>query len=249
MNEEIIKVENLSKKFLFPSKQEKSIKGIIKSIFAKEDFWGLKEVNLSVKEGESVGIIGKNGAGKTALLKIISGIIRPTSGIVIVKKKPYPIFAYASSFHMDYNGRENIYLYGSILGISKSYIRKNFDYIVNFSELEKFIDLKLKYYSAGMRTRLAFSIVSILNPEILIFDESLLPGDEAFVKKAHEKMKELQENAVSSLITAHSMELLRKFCKKAIVLDKGRLLYTGDIESSISFYRENVIQAPVLAKI
>lgn len=248
MNKEIITIENLSKKFLFPGKREKSLKGILKSVFVKEDFWGLKEINLSIKEGEMIAIIGKNGAGKTLLLKIISGIIRPTNGKVIVKRRTSSIFAYGSGFYPDYTGRENIYLHGSILGIPKSVIKKKFDYIVSFSELQQFLDLKTKYYSNGMKTRLAFSVVSILNPEILIFDESLSPGDELFIKKAHEKIKELQENSVISLITAHSVELLRQFCEKGIVLDSGKLLYAGAIDNAIDFYRENVLHNKSLVK-
>lgn len=242
MNKEIINLENVSKKFIFLNSFEKNFKGILKSFLTKQEFWALREINLRITDGEQIGFIGKNGAGKTLLLKVISGIVFPSLGNVFVKRIVSPIFEYGAGFHPELNGRENIFLYGSLLGIKKREIKNNFENIVSFSELSEFLELRIKYYSAGMRIRLAFSVASILKPEILILDEALSLGDMAFVKKMHDKIEELQRSNVTMLITSHSFEILKRFCTRGCVLRDGKIEYLGDIGSAIEYYEEKIIK-------
>ena len=242
MNKESIILEKVSKKFLLKSRSSKNCKNILKSFLIKEEFHALSDISLTILKGEHVGLLGRNGAGKTLLLKTISGIVYPSCGIVNVKEVVFPVFEYGASFHPELTGQDHIFLYGSFLGIKKNEIRKNLDVIINFSELSNFLDFKLKHYSTGMRIKLAFSVASILQPEILILDEALSFGDRGFVKKAHGKMEELQNLGVTMLITSHSFEILKRFCKRGIVLDKGLLVYSGDINSSIDFYKKNILK-------
>ena len=241
MSEGIIILKNVSKKYFFKNRLERDIKFSLNSFFNRQEFWALKNINLKINNGEHIGFLGKNGAGKTVLLKIISGVIHPSCGCVFVKKSISPIFEYGAGFHPEFTGRENIFLYGSLLGIRKELINKNFDEIVAFSELKNFLDLKIKYYSTGMKIRLAFSVASLLKPEILLLDEALSVGDQGFVRKIHDRIKELQKENVTMLITSHSIEILIKFCKKGIVLDKGEMVFNGEINSAINYYKKNIL--------
>ena len=241
----IITLKNLSKYYYYPARHEKTVKGIISSFLRREKFYALNDISLEIFDGDFIGIIGKNGAGKTILLKILAGIVFPSLGEVIIKKPVSPIFQYGAGFHEDLTGRENIFFYAALLGIKKDYVVKNFDYIVDFSELENFLDIKIRYFSIGMRVRLAFSVASLLTSDILLLDEALSIGDQSFVAKAHKKIKELQQNGVTTIITSHSLEIIRKFCKKGFVLNKGKLLFSGDINSSISYYEEEILNQKV----
>lgn len=223
MNHKVIVLEKISKNY------------------QKVGFQALSDINFTVNNGDCIGFIGKNGAGKTVLLKIISGIIYPSSGSLIVRKPISPIFEYGAGFHPELRGRENIFLYGSLLGIRKKLINNKLDEIIAFSGLDNFLDFKLKHYSTGMKIRLAFSTASILKSEILILDEALSAGDKSFVQKVHERVFELQNQGITMLITSHSQEILKKFCKKGFVLDKGHLLFGGNINDAIDFYKNNVL--------
>ena len=241
MSSEVIVLENASKSYRFAGREFKDRSNLL-NFFGGTKFQALDNINFSISSGDCVGFIGKNGAGKTILLKVVAGIVYPSSGRVIIKKPVSPIFEYGAGFHPELTGKENIILYGSLLGIRKKEIKRHFDEIVDFSGLGKFLDLKIKHYSTGMRIRLAFSVASLLKPEILILDEALSAGDQSFVKKVHSKIEELQNLGVTMLITSHSFEILRKFCKKGFVLDTGLLAYSGDINSSIDYYKENILK-------
>ena len=227
---EIIQLENVSKSFFF-----------FKSIFLRQELKALDNVNLKINDGEFVGLIGKNGAGKTLLLKIISGIVYPTNGKVDVKKEVATIFEYGTGFHPELSGRENIFLYASLLGIRLAEVKRNFERIVEISELENFLDLKVKYFSTGMRIRLAFSVASILKAKIILLDETLASADEEFAKVVYEKIEDLKQNNATAIITSHDFDMLRRFCKRGIVLEKGHLVFNGDIEQAISHYKRNVL--------
>lgn len=241
MNKEVIILKNLSKKYLFNGKEDKNKGNLLRSLFPGSNFYALRNVNLKINNGEHVGVIGKNGAGKTILLKVIAGIVCPSDGNIIVKKLISPIFEFGAGFHSELTGYENVYLYGSLLGVKMKDIKRNFNSVVNFSELGKFLDLKIKYYSTGMRIRLAFSIASLLKPEILILDEALSLGDQGFIKKVHEKIYELQRKGVTTIVSSHSKDILKKFCTRGIVLYKGHLTFDGGISEAINYYEQEII--------
>lgn len=241
MSSEIVKLQNISKWFYLFSQKASLAHILLGSLLSKEKFFALKGINLSLCKGDSVALIGKNGAGKTLLMKIISGMVHPSSGLLMVKESVAPIFGYAAAFHPELSGRDNIFLYGSLLGIRRSLIKKCFNEIVCFSEINEYIDMKIKYYSTGMKIRLAFSVVTLLEPEILLLDEALAPGDISFIEKAHDKILELKKRGITMIITAHSDDLLREFCNKGIVIERGEIKYTGDLESSISYFRKNIV--------
>lgn len=230
MTGEVIQLENVSKSFFF-----------FKSIFARQELRALNGINLKINDGEFVGLIGKNGAGKTLLLKIISGIVYPSSGMVDIKKEVAPIFEYGTGFHPELNGRENIFLYASLLGIKMDEVKRNLENIVKTAELENFLDLKIKYFSTGMRIRLAFSVASILRPQIILLDETLSSADEEFASVVYRKIEELKQKKVTAIITSHDFDMLKRFCRRGIVLDYGKLVNDADIEQAINYYKRNVL--------
>src|SRR5690349_12178281 len=185
-------------------------------------FWALKDVNFEVKKGEVVGFVGRNGAGKSTLLKILSRITEPTEGRVELHGRIGSLLEVGTGFHSELTGRENIYLNGAILGMKKSEIDRNFDEIVQFSEVERFVDVPVKRYSSGMQVRLAFAVAAYLDPEILILDEVLAVGDNAFQKKCLGKMGEVAKQGRTIFIVSHNMESVEKLCTHAFYLDCGR---------------------------
>lgn len=229
MNKEVIILKDVCKSYPFFK------------MFNKERFYAISNISLSITEGESVAFLGKNGAGKTILLKIISGIVYPTSGEIIVSRPVSPIFGFGAGFHPELTGVENIFLYGSLLGIERKEIQTRLNEVIELSELENFLTFKLKHYSTGMGIRLAFSVASLLKPEILILDEALSVGDQGFIQKAHNKIRELQNRNLTMLVTSHSHELLKRFCKRGVVLDQGKILYEGEINQAVDFYRKEVL--------
>ena len=198
--------------------------------------WALKDVTFSVQQGEILGIIGRNGAGKSALLKILSRITEPTSGHAIIRGRTSSLLEIGTGFHLELTGRENIYLNGAILGMSKSEIENKFDDIVVFSEMEKFIDTPVKRYSHGMYVRLAFAVAAHLEPEILFVDEVLAVGDIAFQKKCIGKMGEAAERGRTILFVSHNMSTIVRLCSRAILLNRGQLVSIGEPKSVISSY-------------
>jgi len=201
-----------------------------------EEFWALKDVSFEVNKGEVVGIIGRNGAGKSTLLKVISGILRPTEGSVVCNGSIVPMLELGSGFDMELNGRENVYLNGAILGYSEDYINKKYNEIVEFSELGRFIESPLRTYSSGMLMRLAFSIATVVNPDILIVDEILAVGDVSFQEKSKARMLELMGGGTTVLFVSHSIDQIKEMCNKVIWLDNGRLKMIGEAESVCDQY-------------
>ena len=201
-----------------------------------EEFWALKDVSFEVKRGERIGIIGRNGAGKSTLLKILSRITEPTEGRVRIKGRMSSLLEVGTGFHPELTGRENIFLNGAILGMSKAEIRKKFDEIVAFAEVEKFLDTPVKRFSSGMQVRLAFAVAAHLEPEILVVDEVLAVGDAQFQKKCMGKMEDVSKEGRTILFVSHNMGALEALCTKAIWLRSGNIVGQGDVSEQIHHY-------------
>lgn len=253
MNKEaIIKVEGLSKQYLLNksavSKSDTLYGNVwngiknLKNLARKketEEFWALNDVSFEIQQGDRVGIIGRNGAGKSTLLKVLSRITPPTKGRIEITGRVASLLEVGTGFHGDLSGRENIYLNGSILGMNKHEIDRKFDEIVAFSEIEKFIDTPVKRYSSGMYVRLAFAVAAHLEPEILIVDEVLAVGDAAFQKKCIGKMQDVSGSGRTILFVSHQMDSVQKLCNKGILLQKGELITSGEIDHVIHKYLQN----------
>lgn len=204
------------------------------------EFWALKDINLTVEKGERVGILGYNGAGKSTLLKVIAGVLKPTEGTVEVEGLIAPMLELGAGFDMNYSGKENIYLYGATMGYSRKYINSKYNEIVDFSELEDFIDVPVKNYSSGMRARLGFAIASAVEPEVLILDEVLSVGDAKFKTKSENKILSMFDKGVTVLFVSHSVDQVLKICDKAIILDKGKIIARGNAQDVCDQYNEMV---------
>lgn len=202
-----------------------------------KEFWALKNVSFTVRPGEVLGIIGRNGAGKSTILKVISGILKPTEGSVSVRGNIVPMLELGSGFDFDLTGRENIYLNGSILGYSRHFLDEKYDEIVSFSELGEFIEMPIRNYSSGMMMRLAFSIATVVNPEILIVDEILAVGDEAFQRKSRQRMLELMGGGTTVLFVSHSLDQIREMCDRVLWLDHGQIKMLGETKEVCDAYQ------------
>jgi lipopolysaccharide transport system ATP-binding protein len=255
----VIQVEDLCKKYIIRHQQGRnyvtlrevitgSVKNLVKKTFspsltqgtpAKEEFWALKDVSFEVTEGTRLGIIGRNGAGKTTLLKILSRITEPTSGRIKTKGRVSSLLEVGTGFHPELTGRENIYLNGAILGMSKKDIKKKFDQIVSFAEVEKFLDTPVKRYSSGMYVRLAFAVAAHLEPDILIVDEVLAVGDAQFQKKCLGKMEEVGQEGRTVLFVSHNMPAVTRLCQRTVLLDEGGVLYDGPSHQVVSLYLQS----------
>ena len=246
MGKEALIVDNVSMKFNLSSEKVDNIKEyIIKSIkhqISYDEFWSLRNVSFTMNKGERMGILGLNGAGKSTLLKVISGVYKPTEGKVIRHGKVVPLLELGAGFDQQYTGKENIFLYGTVLGYTKGYLEEKYDEIVEFSELGKFIDVPIKNYSSGMKSKLGFSIATIANPDILILDEVLYVGDAKFRKKSEAKIMQLMEGGTTVLFVSHSLAQVRRICDRAMILDHGTLKAIGGIDE-ISNQYEAMIEA------
>lgn len=207
-------------------------------------FWALKDINLSVKRGDRLGILGHNGAGKSTLLKILSRVTGPTTGKITINGSIASLLEVGTGFHPELTGRENIYLNGSILGMRRDEIRRKFDEIVAFAEINEFLDTPIKRYSSGMYARLGFAVAAHLESEILIVDEVLAVGDVAFQQKCIGKMDEVSKNESKTILfVSHNIASVRQLCNKAIVLDGGQLIHSGDISSAINLYNSKIFRS------
>ena len=246
MGKEALIVDNVSMKFNLSSEKVDNIKEyIIKSIkhqISYDEFWSLRNVSFTMNKGERMGILGLNGAGKSTMLKVISGVYKPTEGKVIRHGKVVPLLELGAGFDQQYTGKENIFLYGTVLGYTKGYLEEKYDEIVEFSELGKFIDVPIKNYSSGMKSKLGFSIATIANPDILILDEVLSVGDAKFRKKSEAKIMQLMEGGTTVLFVSHSLAQVRRICDRAMILDHGTLKAIGGIDE-ISNQYEAMIEA------
>ncbi len=255
MSDTVIRVENLSKKYIIGHQKEenystlrdvisnkvKSLGSLINSKVkvenpAFEEFWALKDVSFEIKQGDRVGIIGRNGAGKSTLLKILSRITEPTTGSIKIKGRVASLLEVGTGFHPELTGRENIFLNGAILGMGKEEIKRKFDEIVAFAEVEKFLDTPVKRYSSGMYVRLAFAVAAHLEPEILIVDEVLAVGDAQFQKKCLGKMEDVGKEGRTVLFVSHNMATVTTLCERAIWLVNGQVNLAGDAEQITSKY-------------
>ncbi len=193
-----------------------------------EDFWALRNVSFDVCKGEVLGLIGRNGAGKSTLLKVISGIIKPQEGSVMRGARVVPMLELGSGFDMELTGTENIFLNGAILGYTKHFLEEKYDSILEYSELGEFINMPLKTYSSGMLARLAFSVATMVKPDVLIVDEILAVGDEHFQKKSHERMMELMSGGTTVLFVSHNISQIRSMCQHVVWLDHGQVKMMGE---------------------
>jgi lipopolysaccharide transport system ATP-binding protein len=203
-------------------------------------FWALRDVSFDVQEGEVLGIIGRNGAGKSTLLKILSRITDPTEGYIHLRGRVASLLEVGTGFHSELTGRENIFLNGAILGMRRAEITEKFDEIVAFSEVGKFLDTPVKHYSSGMYVRLAFAVAANLNPEILVVDEVLAVGDVAFQKKCLGKMTEVSRSGRTVLFVSHNMATVEKLCQHGVVLDQGKLIFSGTSKDAVRHYLSSV---------
>lgn len=209
---------------------------LLKKKLTYEEFSALDCVSFRVKKGEVLGLIGHNGAGKSTILKVISGILKPTSGRVNVYSNVVPMLELGSGFDMEMTGRENIFLNGAILGYSEKFLTEKYDEIVAFSEIGQFIDIPLRNYSSGMIARLAFSIATVVEPDILIVDEVLAVGDAAFQEKSKKRMMELMSGGTTVLFVSHSLDQIRELCDRVVWLDHGKVKMYGDTHSVCDAY-------------
>ena len=243
MSKEVsIKVENVSMKFNMSAEKVDSVKEYMISLFTGKlqynEFWALRDVSFTLHRGDRLGILGLNGAGKSTLLKAIAGVYKPTTGKVTKKGKVAPLLELGAGFEREYTARENIYLYGAILGYTKEFIESKFDEIVEFSELKKFVDVPIKNYSSGMKSRLGFAICTTVRPDILILDEVLSVGDSKFRKKSEARVKEMMANDATVLFVSHSLSQVKRICNKAIILDHGKMIDMGDVKEVAKHYQE-----------
>jgi lipopolysaccharide transport system ATP-binding protein len=255
-----LKVEGLSKKYLIKHQQNERYKTLRDVIMNKsneiiaslnpfvpkihkqdrsiEEFWALRDINFEIKAGDKVGIIGRNGAGKSTLLKLLSRITEPTTGRISYNGKIASLLEVGTGFHPELTGRENIYLNGAILGMSRADINRKFDEIVAFAEVEKFLDTPVKRYSSGMYVRLAFAVAAHIDTEILIVDEVLAVGDAKFQKKSLERMNEIGKSGRTLLFVSHNMGAISELCDSGILMHQGKILFQGDVQHSINKYNE-----------
>lgn len=243
----MIKVEDVSIQFKINHQKIVSLKeyaiAFLKKQLKYEEFWALKDVSFEVEKGEVIGIIGHNGAGKSTLLKIITGILQPTTGTVRVEGNIVPMLELGSGFDLELTGRENIFLNGAILGYSEKFLKDKYNEIVEFSELERFIDMPIRQYSSGMLMRLAFSIATVVKPEVLIVDEILAVGDAAFQGKSKKKMMELMSGGTTVLYVSHSLEQIREMCNRVIWLENGKVCMNGKTEQVCDVYNSHFLQS------
>lgn len=230
-NRIVVRVDDVSMRFRLTEDRATSLKEfmtrMLRGDIRTEEFWALKDVSITVPEGEVLGIIGRNGSGKSTLLKIISGIMKPALGTVQTSGSIAPMLELGSGFDMDMTGCENIFLNGAILGYSEEFLNNKYDEIVDFSELGRFIDVPVRNYSSGMLARLAFSIATVVVPDILIVDEILSVGDEDFQTKSRARMMELMGGGTTVLFVSHDMQQIRSMCTMAVWLEEGRVMKTG----------------------
>lgn len=239
--QKIIVADNVFMCFNLASERVDSLKDLlIKKIKFQscsfDEFWALNNISFSVDKGESCALIGANGSGKSTMLKIISGILTPTKGSVEVNGSIAPLIELGAGFDYELTGRENIFLNGAILGYSKKLMLEKYDEIIDFSELRDFIDVPVKNYSSGMIARLGFSIATMVKPEILVVDEILAVGDQAFQDKCHKRLEDMMNSGTTVLLVSHSAADIKRICQKAVWIDKSNLRFVGNVDEALQLY-------------
>lgn len=252
MNDIMIKINNVSMRFNLGIEKGFSLKQGFVELFdsqkrrqrkeqiAKNNFWALTDVNFQIKRGEVVGLVGTNGAGKSTLLKVVAGVYKPTKGSVQAYGNICPMIELGAGFDMELTARENIFLNGSIMGYTKEFLEDSYQSIVDFSELHNFMEVPVKNFSSGMMARLAFSVATITDPEILIVDEILSVGDAAFQIKSEQKMLNMIQGGTTVLYVSHSIESIRRLCTRVAWLDHGKLVMFGDTEEVCDAYMKSL---------
>lgn len=243
MEQPIIKVEQVSKLYyLGEQARHDALRDVLVNLFKKQQprdqFWALKDINFEVNTGEVVGIIGRNGSGKSTFLKVLSQITPPTTGKITLRGRVASLLEIGTGFHPELTGRENISLNGAILGMSRNEIKHKFNDIIQFADINKFLDTPVKHYSSGMRVRLAFAVAAHLEPEILLVDEVLAVGDAEFQKKCLGKMDSISKEGRTVLFVSHNMQAVRSLCSRAILLDRGKKICDGDVNTVINRYED-----------
>lgn len=237
----MIEVNNVSMRFNMAKEKHESLKeyflAAVQGKLQFEEFYALRDVSLKVEKGEFYGLIGLNGSGKSTLLKVIAGVYKPSAGSVTVNGSIAPLIELGAGFDMDLTARENIYLNGTVLGLTPKYIDSKFDEIVEFSELRDFLDVPLKNYSSGMVSRIAFSIATITKPDILIADEILSVGDFMFQEKCEKRMEELMSGGTTVILVSHSIDQIERMCDRVTWLEKGRVRMTGTTAEVCAAYK------------
>jgi ABC-type polysaccharide/polyol phosphate transport system ATPase subunit len=243
-----IVLQDVSVRYRLPKERIRSFKEfVIKSVKGRieyEEFWALRNIDFQVAPGEMLGIIGRNGAGKTTLLKLIARVMKPVSGQVRVPGTVAPMIELGGGFDLELTGRENVYLFGSILGISRRVMDQKFEAIVDFSELHDFMEAPLRAYSSGMVTRLGFAVVTAVDPDIMILDEILAVGDTAFQEKCHGHIAEFRRGGGTILFVSHSLDQILKFCDRALWLEKGQLRSWGATDAVVQAYQNFLASVP-----
>lgn len=233
-----ITINHVSK--LFRQQKQKTFKELLPALFGgkaiSETFWALQDINLEIKKGESFGIIGPNGSGKSTLLKLIAGVSKPTKGSITVNGRLAPLIELGAGFHPELTGRENVFLNGVILGLTRKQITAKFSEIVDFAELWEFIDQPIKHYSSGMYLRLAFAVAIHTDPEVLLIDEILAVGDAAFKAKCQAKMDEFHTQGKTIVIVTHSLGTVQTFCQRALYINKSRPSFLGPAAEAADYY-------------
>ena len=242
MEDTVLEVKDVSVRFNLSEQKVDNLKEYLIKTLKREmrykEFWALQDVSFQVKKGERVAILGLNGAGKSTLLKIVAGVLKATKGSVEKQGVIVPLLELGAGFDKQYTGAENIFLYGAMLGYSKSFLKERFDEIVKFSELGDFIHVPLKNYSSGMKARLGFAIATLVEPDILILDEVLAVGDAKFRKKSEKRIKDMFAKGVTVLFVSHNLAQVRSLCTRGILLEKGKLIADGPIEEVAAIYEE-----------
>ena len=247
----MIEVQNVSMRFNLGIEKNNSLKQMAVDLFSRKarqarqerkkqnEFWALQDVSFKVERGEVLGFVGSNGAGKSTLLKVVAGVMRPTKGQVLVGGNICPMIELGAGFDLDLNARENIYLNGAVMGYSKAFLDSKFQEIVDFSELHDFLDVPVRNFSSGMTARLAFSIATIVEPEILIVDEILSVGDLNFQQKSENKMRSLISGGTTVLYVSHSMKSIKSLCDRVVWLEHGKVMMVGKTEEVCKAYYES----------
>ena len=245
MGNTAVEVQDVSKRFrLYHARYDSLKERLIHAGRAPyEDLWALRDVTFDVKEGETVGILGRNGSGKSTALKCICGVLQPTKGQVVVRGKLAGLLELGAGFQQDLSGRENIYLNGSMLGMSKKDVERVFDDVVEFAELGQFIDQQVKFYSSGMYVRLGFAVAVNVDPDVLVVDEVLAVGDERFQRKCMDRIKTFQKEGRTILFVSHSPDMVRAICDRAVVLSDGNMIGVGTPGEAVRLFRERLLEA------
>ena len=238
----MIEVKNVSMRFNMAKEKHESLKeyflAAVQGRLQFEEFYALRDVSLTVERGDFYGLVGLNGSGKSTLLKVISGVFKPSAGSVTVRGTIAPLIELGAGFDFDLTARENIFLNGTVLGMTPKYIREKFDEIVEFSELRDFLDIPLKNYSSGMVSRLAFAVATTTKPDVLIADEILAVGDFLFQQKCEKRMQELMGGGTTVILVSHSIEQIERMCNKVTWLEKGRVRMQGSCGAVCAAYKE-----------